>query len=892
MARCLFFSSVFWSLWLVVFLSALPDCLSGQKRNDPELRSPDFLDSLRRQIVVFRTKGDRGALASHLLEVSLQYSYNANSVDSVLQWQLEAKQIYRSLQDTSGLLRVNNALQHTYLLVDQPEMMGKALRENLQLSRVYQDTLQYIINQIGLGYFFQENTASGPIDSARYHFAEALKISTLFRDTLHMMIAHSELGRYYLTDDPNLAFAKKHLDQAMALLPYTDEQQAFVPFMQFTLGEYHAMAGQYREALSFFRRAIEAAQTFEDWALIAVTREKMASCYQELNDYSKAYQQIREVMRLQEIIRDQEQLETIQRMEAEYDLQRKNDQIALLQQEQELRQQRLQRQQQLTRLGIVFGLAVLLIAALTILVILQRLKANRQRAEQEEKLKQRLKDFYANVTHELYTPLTVIQGSARELPDQLPEKGRILRNTQQLVDWTDQLLMLSRAEAGMIEPHWINDDLFAFFRVVIEPFGYLAEQKGLDFSWSVGPQSTWYTDFDPDKIQQILANLLSNAIKFSRSGDSVTVRLNADQPNRQWTLIVQDTGPGIAPDQHDRIFERFYQEEQASYQGGAGIGLSVVREWVDLLGGTIALESKIGEGTTFRLTFPHRDQAPSETFINFLDKPDKGITREKDILDQHVPAGQESPLLLIIEDHADLVAVLRKSLSARYRVMAATTAEEGLDKAFSTIPDLVICDVMLDEMDGFAVMHALKKDYRTNHIPVIILTAKNTRADKLLGLQEGAEAYLTKPFDPDELDLRINKLIHQRQQLQLRWSASGHTEHREGSAKEQYLQQVHELLEARLSDESLSVADLCKATGMSRMQTHRKLKALTGFSPAQYIRHYRIEKAKYLLAKTQTQISEIAYQVGFRDPGYFSKQFRALTDMSPSQFRSKGFSKD
>lgn len=886
MTRCFFLSSVFWSLCLVVFLSTLPDRLSGQKRHDPGQRSPEFLDSLRRQIAGFRQKGDEKALADHLLEVSLQYSYNANAIDSVLKWQREAQRIYRNLRDTSGLLRVNNALQSSLLLVDRTQEMAEVLRQNLHLSQHDQDTLQHIINQLGLGYYFLENPELGHQDSAHYYLAEAVATATRYRDTLHLMIAHSELGRYYLTIAPDLASAKKHLDQALFLLPHSGEEEAFTPFLQFTMGEYYQKAGQFRQALPFFHRTVDAAHQFEDWNLIAVACEKMAVCYQEIGDYEQAYEQIRQVMKWQKIIRDREQMETIQRIEAEYGLQRKNDQIALLNKEQELRQQRLQRQQQLTRAGIVFSLAVLLIAGLIIVVVLQRLRANRHKAQQEALLKKRLQDFYTNVTHELYTPLTVIQASAWDLPDSWPEKDRILRNSEQLVAWTNQLLLLSRAEAGFIQPHYIHGDLIAFLRRVAEPFRYLAKQKGLDFVLDTQSLDHFSTDFDPAKLQQILTNLLSNAIKFTRPGDAITLRLTFFAKAAQWQVDVADTGPGIAPDQQDRIFERFYQQEGRTGQGGVGIGLAVVREWIDLLGGTISVQSRVGEGTTFSLSFSHTVQAQPEHFSDYLSEPDLAWPHSLETKENSRPAGKDNPLVLIIEDHLDLVALLRKRLNNRYRIISASSGEEGLDKALSAVPDLVICDVMLGTMDGYQVTDALKNDFRTNHVPVVLLTAKNTQAEKLTGLRRGADAYMTKPFDPDELDLRIDQLIRQRQQLQLRWSVKGQAEHAYNSQQEQNLQQIHDFLEANLSREDLSVADLCRAMGVSRMQLHRKLKALTGFSTAQYIRHYRIEKAKHLLVETQIQISEIAYQVGFRDPGYFSKQFRALTNMSPSQFRS------
>jgi signal transduction histidine kinase/DNA-binding response OmpR family regulator len=868
---------------LVAGMGCFPVCTDAQKAGQYQLPDSGFLDSLKQEARSARASRDSQRLANELLELSLHYSYNDQHIDSVLKWQREAQLLFRTFRDTAGLIRTGNALQHTFIVLDRQDDFERQLMETLQLSRESSDTLQQIINHLAVGNLYWDRQSQGALDSARQNFEKAIALSRDSRDTLHQMISHLELSAILLERNADLAYAKKHLDTAAYLRPFSGEPESFRPVITFTYGDYYRMTGRCRQAVEYYDQAIREARRFDDLILQETSYDHLASCYNSLGQFQLAFETLRKQQKLQQQIMNQERIQAIERIETEFEVQRKNDQIALLEKEQELRQQRLVRQRQWTVGIIVIATIALINAGLLLLLFRQRSKASNVQAQHERELKQQLKDFYTNITHEFRTPITVIQGSARNLPDQWTEKERILRNSEGLLDLVNQLLDLSKADAGTARLDLIQDDVVPFLDQILQPFIYLANGQDIHFSWSTGPYESLTVDFDPVKWQQIVVNLLTNALKFSDTGDTVTLTLLADEET--WGVSVRDTGRGISKSIQNRIFDRFYQGANSRKFAGAGIGLAMVREWTDLMRGQISLESTPGAGTCIEVRVPVQRKAPAGSFQEHLGTSLAPLTRDGLSGTFPVTRIENPPLVLVIEDNTDLQELLHQWLSKSYRVITRTTGESGLKTAMQGIPDLILCDIVLPGKDGLEVIETLKDDHRTNHIPVILLTAKATQSDKVLGLSLGADAYLYKPFDPDELEVRIDNLIRQRQSLREKWVK--HPDQPSGNLlpQEKWLHRFTEYIETHLDDESLNVEALGREFGLSRMQLHRKVKAMTGYSVGQFVQEIRLRKAKDLLLHTESQIAEIAYGVGFKDPNYFSKQFKAMVGVSPSAFR-------
>ncbi len=520
-----------------------------------------------------------------------------------------------------------------------------------------------------------------------------------------------------------------------------------------------------------------------------------------------------------------------------------------------------------------------------------RLEEKAERLRELDRFKSR---FYTNITHEFRTPLTVIKGMAGQLKGQEKAKTLIQRNSDRLLQMVNQLLDLSRLETNSLPVHWVQTDVIPYLNYLTESCHSLAGDKKINLAFFAS-EELLVMDFDEEKLQQILLNLISNAIRYTPVYGSVKVVagrvLESGTPYLE--LVVQDTGRGIAEEQLPRIFERFYRVDEmpAGAGEGAGIGLALVKELVQLLEGRIEVESAPGKGTLFRVLLPIHQRAPEKESPDWKTSVAAaqagGSSAAPD--PEAPPSGEgEGPLVLIIEDNADVVEYLSLCLADRYRLLTARNGQEGLERALEHIPDVVLCDVMMPELDGFETCRRLKEDRRTSHIPIILLTARATQENKVKGLTHGADAYLTKPFDKKELLVRLENLAALSQRLKDRLTASeasaepsSESEQREAA----FLREVDQIIADNLHREEFNSYRLCRAVAMSRAQLHRKLKALTGWSTAAYIRMVRLRQAKSLLETTDLPVGEIALQVGFRSFSHFSRSFAKEFGISPSETR-------
>ncbi|MEN0003929.1 MAG: ATP-binding protein [Bacteroidota bacterium] len=537
----------------------------------------------------------------------------------------------------------------------------------------------------------------------------------------------------------------------------------------------------------------------------------------------------------------------------------------------------------LTCLGLIYGLYQFLLN--------QRLKAQEtQQLKEMDALKTKL---YTNITHEFRTPLTVIQGMADQIKDDVEAKTLIQRNSKNLLRLVDQLLDMSKLESQKMRLHLTSTNIVAFLQYLIQSFDSYGATKNISLTFHTEVPEVIMA-IDVDKMQHVIANLLSNAIKFTQEGGAIalSVSKSKDQPVLQ--IKIEDNGIGIAEADLPHIFDRFYRVDDTHTQVGTGIGLALTKELLELMGGTITVASEPMQGTSFTIALPiqnEKEQAAIE-----LVNADRSTSVAPILLEAQgpikeplrSPAQSDLPLLLIIEDNPDVVTYIITCLKDQYQIQTAYDGQEGIEKALNSIPDIIISDVMMPKKDGYEVTQLLKNDTRTSHIPIILLTAKADTDSKMIGLKRGADAYLTKPFHKQELLIRLEQLIALRRKMQERYaSATPPPPSAEPSlqVEDAFLKQIRELIQQHLSDVEFSVPDLCLAIGMSQPQLYRKIKALTNRSIAAYLRSIRLQEGKVLLATTNHTIAEIAYQVGFNDPKYFSKTFLQEFGVLPSTFR-------
>lgn len=532
-----------------------------------------------------------------------------------------------------------------------------------------------------------------------------------------------------------------------------------------------------------------------------------------------------------------------------------------------------------------------------------QLKRNTEKAEavylkEMDKVKTQ---FFSNITHEFRTPLTLILGPAKQLHDEetQPKKQKrlagIVKNANHLLGLINQLLDLSKLEGNQMSIEIKRGDLIEYTAELVDIFRPLAKQKAQNLQF-VTNQEAWVTNFDQDKWNKIIFNLLSNAIKFTPKEGNIELNLsNLLEQEQDWILlIVKDYGQGIEKENLNQIFNRFYQVDASAtrIQEGAGIGLALVKELVELQGGSIQVDSEVGKGTSFEIKIPvlQSTEKIGDIQTDSLKNFPIWMGEKSDILSEPTESSKELLEVLIIEDNIEMGEYISSCLDPKqYKISIAQDGEEGIQKAFETIPDLIICDVMMPKKDGFEVVTAIRENISTSHIPVVLLTAKAALESRLEGLERGADAYLTKPFSPEELVLRIRKLIELRQSLQRRYQNQEHEidKNTESFPKEDaFITNLKAFITENIDNSNLTVVEISEHFFMSRVQLYRKLKALTDDSVSVFIRKVRLEVALELIKAKELNLSEIAYQTGFSSPAYFSTAFKQQYGKTPSEIGS------
>lgn len=520
--------------------------------------------------------------------------------------------------------------------------------------------------------------------------------------------------------------------------------------------------------------------------------------------------------------------------------------------------------------------------------------------------------FFTNISHELRTPLTLIADPVEMLLEDTGIKGRsrellkmVQRNALALQQLVSNILDFRKIQNGKMELKLYRFDIVKTLTMWVGDFQLTAERKQIRLHLDVDDlKGSHEMIADQEKISRIVFNLLSNALKYTPAGGEIFVSLKDEGANLR--LDVKDTGKGISQDEADKIFERFFQAKGAA--SGTGIGLALVKSFVELHHGEARVESELGKGSDFIVVIPREQEGDSQVIHNDVDIVDNSVNTSastgKNIVDesvlQYIDDGDRSrgkvqrlvsentnrPTVLVIDDNTDIRQYERTLLQDEYIVLEAADGKEGLAVALKEVPDLVICDVMMPVMDGLELTEQLKTNTATSHIPVIMLTAKNLEEHRAEGYEHGADSYITKPFHSKVLLARIENLLRQRQLLKHLYQGSQEAEkeisesHLEDRDR-QFLKQLQAIIQQNLSDSEFGVEDMGQQIGLSRVQLYRKVKAMTGSSVVDLLRKARLAKARRLLETRSMSVSEVAYEVGFSAPSYFTKCFKEEYGMLP-----------
>lgn len=531
--------------------------------------------------------------------------------------------------------------------------------------------------------------------------------------------------------------------------------------------------------------------------------------------------------------------------------------------------------------------------------ISQRIRLEQLENTRLREIDEARKKLYTNISHEFRTPLTVITGMNDLIssdPGQWLEKGSrtIDRNARILLNLVDQMLDLAKLESRAMPVNLIRADVILCIRYVVELFRSFAESKGIEMELMAGHKELTL-DYDQDIIIKIVSNLISNALKFTHPGGRVVIM--AEQiTDIRYEIRVTDNGPGINETFIPFVFDRFTRESVTASQmtPGSGLGLALTKELVSLLNGTIRVESIYGEGSEFVVELPltrnaqEQDTTDRCQFAGIPDHPES-VPHLKAVVNSSLPHWDErNPILLIVEDNEDVISYLMTILSDDYEVAAAGDGLEGFEKACEIVPDIILTDVMMPGLDGIKMLDMLKNDPRTSHIPVVILTAKADVASRVEGLARGADAYIAKPFNREELRAELRMLIRQRKLLYSRYSSTGippPDDNHNFKIEDGFIKKINEVMTMHLVDDRFDINSLCEKLNMSRTQLYRKFRSLTSQSPHDYYLKLKLHKARHMLTTSDLTVAEAAYRAGFKNVSHFSKAFTREFGINPSDIR-------
>jgi signal transduction histidine kinase/DNA-binding response OmpR family regulator len=756
------------------------------------------------------------------------------------------------------------------------------------------DLLSRSFNVAGIIMHHQNND-----DSAIYLYEKALEISSDHR-TPQFHVSHilSNMAECYLaTDiDKSLVLFKRALQSAIE----TNNKSAEAGITA-DLGKVYMMMNDFPASENYSQLGLSKARKLNLKRVVRYSYSILAELKVRERKLDDAIQYMRLYNDLNDSLLNINQTRQIVELERRYETERKEQRILLLEQERRIAR--------IWRYVLISG-SIFLLVALLIIYRLQAMKTLKAKdlLTTQEKLNQHLKEtdslkskFFANISHEFRTPLSLIIAPTDELLSRQSKGSKdkttfqlIRRNADRLLTLVNQLLDLSKLEAGKMELTIQTGNLADLITILSASFNSLAENKEIEFIKEINVSNQSSILFDADKLEKIINNLLFNAFKFTPKFGKVTLKAVCLTDSNELQISVADTGRGIPIDDQAAVFSPFYQSKHTQDDGqvGTGLGLSLVSELVKVYSGSISMESEEGKGTIFKVILPTFKEGwiAASDWRNDMATQHRTVENANDDNIDYAFDMDELDSMLIIEDNADLRNFIASAFAGKYTITTAKDGVDGLQKALGEIPNIIISDVMMPNMDGIELVGKLKSDERTSHIPLVLLTAKSDMPSKLEGLTMGVDAYLEKPFSVEELKVRVSALLEQRKQLTARFKESALKEQvevkekREPSLDEKFLNRVRECVEANLADPKFGVEMLAEEMNLSRTQLFRKFKAIVDVSPSEFINEIRLQRAAKMIRYKEDTLAQICYSVGFNEQSYFAKRFRKKFGKSPSEY--------
>lgn len=793
-----------------------------------------------------------------------------------------------------------NGIGNICLTLGDTETADSVFNAALEGEKRLGSHLGQAINYANLGSLYERN---GQIDSAWTFYRRSMEQNRLAKSDLGISLCYTHFGRLNEKQGRRAEAIAEYRKAYEIMAPSDDRWHTMEPCL--ALAEIYIKMGDDATAMQYLDMADRLAHDLHSLEHHSQIARLYYDIYNRKGDTRQALHFYKIYNELGDSVSNEKNIIHMQNMRVRYEHEQHRAEMESV-------NQQYRTERTLKRLSFAAGMLVVILAAVIVCFMLYALRARKRKQEVQHQLDEMRLSFFTNITHEFRTPLTVILGYSRMMEEGKVPMGDITRvanmvsrQGSRLLSLINQLLDIQKVKSAVGMCDWYRGDVVLFLSNIIESHLNMAHSRGIRLLYAPKQQKA-VCDFVPDYAQKVVCNLVTNAIKFSKEGSEVLVSLDVEDDMLQ--MRVADFGSGISQDDQQRIFEPFYQTESDKKNVGSGVGLALVKQIVSALNGSISLVSKVGEGSVFTVRIPVK--APEGVEVKSLESlgsvptsillnAENDVMPETDCSDSISEADDADDdnqsdtrqLVLIVEDNADVAEYMTMLLKTRYRLAIAHDGMKGLEMATQLVPDIIVTDVMMPRMDGYELCQAVKQSDVLNHIPVIIVTAKTTQADKLRGLQLGVDAYIYKPFDAEELAVSVGNLLEKSRMLRERYmqAVAEHQPNAEAALPPQdraFIDRVNTIVDKEMNEGNVTVDTVAVALCMSSAQFRRKLTAVSGTTPAVYIRTRQMQMAQRILdSNADLPINEVAMKCGFYDVSHFTRTFKLVMGVTPTQYK-------
>lgn len=837
---------------------------------------------LDKAVIAYQDAGMPQGAGNCYLNYAVIYT-NYGELDKCLEYRLKALKVWTDLERVEDIAQVKSSIGSVYLELGDYKKSYQYYQEAIKILKKQSMYDPLVIAYLGMAAW---NENQGKYDAAREQLYEAINISEKWGLELHLSKIYKQLSNVYLLEN-KLDSARLNIEKSIAISRKT-EHDADLCFALISLAKIQVHQKLFKEAELSGEEALKIAKNLNEWEELQQASWALNEIYQKTSKWKKAVEMQNLYLNITDSLEKDDVIKNTLKQALQYEYDKEKQDAELVFQKQLIVKQEQNERQKLITYGVVLGLILILIFAIFIYDRLRKSK-RQQRIIEEQALKLQELDetktkFFNNVAHELRTPLTLMTGHMESMLNErfggLNENQRksvqvAKNNSSRLMELVSEILDLGKLESNKLELNVKPTAIKPFLDRLFFTFESLAYQFEIELEYNYNISENLSLAIDDKKIEKAINNLVYNAIKFTPRGGKVIMTVEENEAH--FLIKVKDTGRGIPKEELHLVFERYFQStnKDAPAQGGTGIGLTIVKEFIELHGGEVSLTSELGKGTQFTISLPRALKTTDTSVLN-----QELNEKVKEEYPNYPILKGKNATILVVEDHKEMQQYLKDILSDYAKVLIANDGTEALTLLENNKVDIATIDVMMPNMDGFTLLKKIKENQTNYQLPIIMLTARSAEEDKLDALRIGVNDYITKPFNQQELVARVANLLENKIARE-----TAKDEALDLHKDDEFLNQLNKIVLEHLVDSNFNVTDLAEKNGVSEKQLTRNLKRITGLTPLKFIREIKLLKAQELLkAKTFYTVAEVCYAVGFEKPSYFTQIFIARFGKKPSDY--------